>query len=209
MREHNCECTTCGKPLYRRRVDFNKHYCNRECWSDEKYRWIGYIWANRKTMRPYEMAEYIGIPDATFRTWLYRINQDLPEELKIHFNKGKKYSDVSWNKERLDYIIKNAATLTAEEFAAHFKCNVGALQSQISKWRKKKVDVPLFRRKEHVITNPAPKQEKKTVNKIAYRFTTPAPKQEKKTIIPAAFDPAIHQMIKLDNKTWKQVYRNL
>jgi hypothetical protein len=59
-----------------------------ECLSDEKIRWVGYLVANFKTHTVKQLAEYIGLPPATLRTWICRINPELAGYIRIAFAKG-------------------------------------------------------------------------------------------------------------------------
>jgi len=67
---------------------FKKNYCNNACRTGEKYSWAGYILANMRTMVSLDIATHIGIPRATLRSWVFRINQDLPAGMRIRFTKS-------------------------------------------------------------------------------------------------------------------------
>ena len=83
-------CTTCNKKIKLRpcRVgQFKKNYCDNDCRTGEKYSWAGYLLANMQTMTGSEMAAHIGLPKNTLRTWVFRINQDLPAKMRIRLTK--------------------------------------------------------------------------------------------------------------------------
>src|ERR1700748_2636869 len=68
------KCLTCGNKLHRSpNKVFRKNYCDQECRKLEKYSWFGFIYANRKCGSKI-IADIIGIPVATLRTWICILN---------------------------------------------------------------------------------------------------------------------------------------
>jgi len=83
------ECAACGKEVYRQACKANrkKDYCDQDCRVAEKYTWFGFLFSRQRSHYAQQSADHIGIPKSTLRTWVFQINQGLPEHMKIRFRK--------------------------------------------------------------------------------------------------------------------------
>jgi len=104
-------CTTCDKPIKLRPCHigkFKKNYCDNVCRTGEKFSWLGYVHANCKTSLSKDIASHIGIPVPTLRTWVFLMNKELPDNMRIRFTKtaGKRMEPIRVGKVKKAKLIK-------------------------------------------------------------------------------------------------------
>ena len=103
-------CDTCNKEIYRqpcKAAKYEKNFCNVICQAGNTTSWIGFLLDNYKTMSRRQMAEHIGIPLNTLRSWIFRINRmggvHIPYENKC---RPKKEKTKKVKKEKPPKVIK-------------------------------------------------------------------------------------------------------
>jgi len=176
--QHNTICATCDAPLYRAPSKLRKHtlnFCNHICRDHRSIVWIGFIHSNCKSMSVKQVADHIGIPSGTLRTWLRQFRS---WGLKIYFKPGPVVPNGIGCRDRVK--IARAATRLARQ-----KSKPAPVVKE------KKVKVPKVRKPSATGPSNHGKPPKKD------------PALYKTKLVP--FDASKHTMIKIDNRTWKQV----
>ncbi len=134
-------------------------------------------------------------------------------KLHYHSKECQNHGKVAWDNIKMKFVIDNASTMTQEEMARKFGCDVTCLYRMVSKWRKQGVQIPQILKKtpQAVYRQANVKIKPKTAEKPKRLFDeayTHFPINLNKSVKVKPFNPDTHKMVKIDGRTWKQVAIN-
>lgn len=150
---------------------------------------------------------------------LYRSPSKVGKFIKNYCNKFCRTSEkISW----IAFIYSHQSDMTAQEISTHIGIPRATLRTWVFLINKHMPDEMLIKFRK--VPAPKPKREKpskaakmpkpavvKTVKpkkeKLYHRTSRKVPDKPKPTRIPIPFDPSRHTMVRIDNKTWKQVLK--